>query len=886
MRLARTLLLTTLLASATLWLAPSQTGAVSLDLATFGEVDTSDANAKILSVYVGIEGPSVFQMFQALTGEKTMPATRTEALAREHAVAIRSFEAAVVNGQAQVVDAIAQTGADVISRYTTSVNGLLIHASAAQLSKIAQIPGVSYVEPALIVKPMLSLSVPFIGATQLAAELGFDGAGSTVAVIDTGVDYTHGHLGGPGVAEAWAVAAANQETVDDEYMGELLFPNEKVIGGWDFVGPRYNPPHICTDAAMAAGTCTNIPEPDPDPLDGASHGTHVSGIVAGEAFGGLGDGVAPGAKLVGLKLYGSGGADEAADVLADAIEWTAKVNLGTETRGVTAQLGRIDAINISLGEGQAQGSRLFDAAVDAAIDQGVVVVASAGNSFDRAFVLGAPSASPRIISVASSLPPAPALAIEVTRESGTETHVAIQSSIGRPLSEVGRMESAVAWFGPGCDTDEPVQDVDEIIALVERGVCAFTEKMLNRASGRSDRGAHVQRRSPKERDGRQRRRHRDPRCDDRQRARRRAERGPVGRPAGQCRLFDPSIRTVDTASADIVSGFSSRGPSRNGALKPDITGPGSGILSARQGTGSGGVSWGGTSMSGPHIAGVAGVMQQRNRDEGLDLGADDVGALMMNYSRQVIRTGDQSVPVVRQGAGRVDMMRSGYGDLLVRVGDIASLNIGPAAVIEKDLREPSLQLTNLGEEDMELTASAAFLYEEDAGTGLELQLPDGPISVPAGETLEVPVRVVMDPALMRAWTPLGPAGANTPMVHGLEIDGYITFTAAEGSDLGGADVQTVTIPFYALPRSASLIQGEIAPDEGVPGGHLLTLDNTSDWAGRAELFRIPLLDGEPAEEDVDEDDVMYELDLRRVGVRAPRGWRLRTVRRLAVWTSW
>lgn len=866
MRLARKLGSISLVAAATLWLAPGATSAVDLER-TSAAVVAPDSTG-VLSAYVGIEGPSVFRMFQAITGRTSLPATQTERLAREHAAALRLLDAHVAQGQAGVVAAVEQVGAVVVSRYTTSVNGLLVHATAAQLSAIAESPGVAFVEPALIVTPALANSVPHIGAVRLMEELGYDGAGSTVAIIDTGVDYTHGQLGGPGVPEAWAAAAAAQETITDTFAGELLFPNAKVIGGWDFVGPRYNPPHICTDAMMAAGTCTNVPEPDPDPLDGGSHGTHVAGIVAGKAFGGLADGVAPGATLVGLKLYGSGGADEAADVLVDAIEWTARINLGIETRGASDNLTRIDAINISLGEGQAQGSRLFDAAVDAAIDAGVVVVASAGNSGDRAFVLGAPSASPRIVSVASSVPPVEGLAIEVTRESGTETHLAVEGSITRPLAEVGRMESSVAYFGQGCPADERVQDVDEKIALVVRGVCNFNEKILAAqaagaiavimfsdgrpliAMGGDGAGIEIPGVMIETAAGE-------------------ALRDDLLEGKAVSAVIDPALRMVDHSSADVVSGFSSRGPSRNGALKPDITGPGSGIVSAARGTGSGGANFSGTSMSGPHLAGAAGVMQQRNRDEGLDLGADDVAALMMNYARQVIRAGDQSVPVVRQGAGRVDLVRSGYGDLLVRAGDIASLNIGPAAVVERDLREPVLTLSNIGGDDLSLTAGAAFLYVEDEGAGLSIELPDGPIEVPAGETVEVPVRVVLDPATMREWTLLGPAGASTAPVHALEIDGYVTLEAAEGTDLGAGDVRTVTVPFYALPRRASQLEGGIfaTEDPDVPGGHLVEFTNHSDWDGAAELFHVPLVAGEPAAEDPDEADVMYELDIRRVGAR-------------------
>lgn len=86
----------------------------------------------------------------------------------------------------------------------------------------------------------------------------YGGSGVAVAVLDTGIDYTHPLLGGGG------------------------FPNGKVIGGID------------------------LGDDDDNPLDQNGHGTACAGIVAGNIpttnTGDYIGGVAPGAKLYAVKI--------------------------------------------------------------------------------------------------------------------------------------------------------------------------------------------------------------------------------------------------------------------------------------------------------------------------------------------------------------------------------------------------------------------------------------------------------------------------------------------------------------------------------------------------------------------------------------------------------
>ncbi|OTA98137.1 hypothetical protein M426DRAFT_259709 [Hypoxylon sp. CI-4A] len=97
-------------------------------------------------------------------------------------------------------------------------------------------------------------------------EAGIIGEGATIAVVDSGVQYTHPALGGG------------------------IGPNYTVIGGYDLVGDAW------PDAPA---------EPDNDPMDEYGHGTHVAGILAGKSDQFVG--VAPGAKILSYKVFGSSG---------------------------------------------------------------------------------------------------------------------------------------------------------------------------------------------------------------------------------------------------------------------------------------------------------------------------------------------------------------------------------------------------------------------------------------------------------------------------------------------------------------------------------------------------------------------------------------------------
>ncbi|AEK73648.1 subtilisin-like serine protease precursor [Thermococcus sp. 4557] len=167
--------------------------------------------------------------------------------------------------------------------------------------------------------------------------LGYDGSGITIAVIDTGIDASHPDLQG------------------------------KVVGWKDYVNGRSSP------------------------YDDNGHGTHVSSIAAGTgaASNGKYKGMAPGAKLVGVKVLNAEGSGSISDIIA-GVDWAVQ---NKDKYG-------IKVINLSLGSSQSSdGTDSLSQAVNNAWDAGIVVCVAAGNSGPDKYTVGSPAAASKVITV-------------------------------------------------------------------------------------------------------------------------------------------------------------------------------------------------------------------------------------------------------------------------------------------------------------------------------------------------------------------------------------------------------------------------------------------------------------------------------------------------------
>ncbi len=282
--------------------------------------------------------------------------------------------------------AVARAGGRVGFVYERVLDGFSARMSQASALRLAGMPGVQSVEKAGIVRAYNSESVKHIGAFRARKQLGLTGKGITVAVVDSGIDYTHRAFGGSG-----SVAAYRGN--DPEVIEEGSFPTPKVIDGYDFVGDPYDPIDSRSD--------NDVPDPDPDPLDVEGHGTHVGATCCGKGVPGVvGRGVAPGTKIVALKVWGNGGASTA-DVLIAAYERALDPNDDGDTSD------RVDVVSFSGGVTFGTQDSAESVAAQNLVDAGISFVAAAGNAGNEysgvaAYMVGSPATAPGVVAVGAT----------------------------------------------------------------------------------------------------------------------------------------------------------------------------------------------------------------------------------------------------------------------------------------------------------------------------------------------------------------------------------------------------------------------------------------------------------------------------------------------------
>lgn len=651
--------------------------------------------------------------------------------------------------------AVAAIGGTVHAEYQFILNGLRVRIPASKLETLRANPNVadvqlvtryerSAVTGGAVAGRAGSLPSNASAATEVQAKNVWaqtvtsragTGFGIKVAVIDSGIDYSH-----------------------DLFVrnGDTTFPTAKVPLGYDLVGDDYAPGN---------GGLSEVPQPDSDPMDcditaGGGHGTHVAGTVAGYGIKSNGDtygispserytsslnvstfriapGMAPLATLIAIRVFGCQGGTE---LTADGIEKA--VALGA------------NVINLSLGSSYGIKGGAEQTAINAAERAGVTVVVAAGNDGEQPFLVGAPSTEDGAISVAALNDRAtyPAATISFPF-GGVPTFVGGGTGAGflntnlydlsAPLVKNIHSLKQVAdssLYSLGCpatgdggatytpDWDVVGENLTDKIVILRRGECTFKEKvdaMITKGAAAvvilqsstilsgGDTTSYPPFQGPD-----------TPTASI-----------PVLMANGatetalQTALIDYGLeggfatlgnRTSGIANPDYrtVAEFSSGGPRWGDlALKPELAAPGVDIVSAASGSTVGGAAWfSGTSMATPVVAGVAALVKQANPKWTPAL----IKSALINTSKSI----GSSIQLRAVGAGRVNALNAVKAKVTIDAGPNATLSFGMV----------------YGDSSATLTRTKTFIVKNSGTTTAGYRFTAGAaagFTIPAGVTVRI-----------------------------------------------------------------------------------------------------------------------------------------------------
>jgi len=210
-----------------------------------------------------------------------------------------------------------------VKRSLPLLNAKVIDLPNAALEALVADPSVARVSVDRRVVGSMERTGATIGAAAVRQELGLDGTGVGIAVIDSGIAAWHDDL---------ASAAG----------GQRVTQFVDLVNGWQ------------------------------TSYDDYGHGTHVAGIIAGNGFdsNGARTGIAPGANLVVLKVLDDSGAGYVSDVIA-ALDYVVAHKDELNIRVVN--------LSIATPVYESYNTDPLTLAAKRAVDAGIVVVAAAGN---------------------------------------------------------------------------------------------------------------------------------------------------------------------------------------------------------------------------------------------------------------------------------------------------------------------------------------------------------------------------------------------------------------------------------------------------------------------------------------------------------------------------
>jgi minor extracellular serine protease Vpr len=647
----------------------------------------------------------------------------------------------------------------VITELRTLINAVSIEAPGIELAAIATLPGIKRVVLRKQYKAVLNTSVPLINSQAAWTRVGGSGSagqGMKIAILDTGIDITN-----PLFADAGFTAPSGFPR------GNLSFANNKVIVARVF---------------LQNGSAT--------PLDQNGHGTNVAGIAAGDfnttsPLAPL-SGVAPRAFLGNYRVLDSVG-NGTDDFIIQGLQ--------------SALADGFDVANLSLGGPAGSSLDLIDQAVENAVTAGMTVVIAAGNTGEGGpGTVESPAVAPSAIAVGSSsnahtvgpgarMTVAGTVPANLTNIGGTVGQGGAPSSaLNNPVGPAEYVEvNTLDNNNRGC-IGLPAGSLAGKIALIERGNCSFNTKVVAAGSAGALAAIIYNKSVSEGSDG--------------------GDTVFIMDVSGQPNATIPSVFIARSSGlalrdwsathpgaqitltpvslidlpnpADVISIFSSRGPSSLRTLKPDLVAPGEPIYSGAITTAnpdgishpSGFASASGTSQAAPHVAGGAALLKQLHPT----WTPQQIKSALMNSANNAVFTDGTlttRVGVLDAGAGREDL---GLASSVNATFSPASLSYG--FVIVSSQVGLGLQITN---QTAGANTYTITVQDINPGTGVSVSPSLNQVSPAAGQSSSVTMNLTV-------------SGSATLGDH----TGYVVITDSNS--------QVLRVPYWVRVQAAPTLQ--------------------------------------------------------------------------------
>jgi hypothetical protein len=609
---------------------------------------------KVVRAVVQLEGPPLASYKGGISGLRpTSPVATGMAKLNVNSPESQAYVGYLAGKRAAFRSELARVlpNAQIQYEYDVVLNGLAVQARWGDLDAIGRLPGVKAVELEREYQPQMDASLPLIGLgsgsmdgewtdSGLWAAVGGHanaGAGIKIADIDGGLDFSH-----PCFDPAGYTYPAGYPKYDNADDARLVTP--KVIVARAYFRPD-DPPQYSHDA-----------RDDPVAAAGGGHGTHTAGTLACN-YGTVApavpgyitttiSGVAPKAYLMVYRVLYAGVVSQASVGMTP--EFIAAIN--------DAVRDGADVVNNSWGAtATSTAGNLMTEAYSAAVDAGVVVVFIAGNEGPGRGTISDLGLGGKFISVGASMTGRSfGLPLSVTSGGAGVTVPITLIQLAAIPGDGPQVTTAIS--GPfkydasnalGCSAFAPGTFAEQI-AVIRRGTCDFAVKVNNAVAAGATMVVIVNN-AP----------------------------GPpqwmgflaeTTRPSVMVAQHNgndlinwytahPGVSTlsilptfepiIDPALQDSLADFSSRGPTPDMLIKPDLVAPGSPILSAST-TDSRFEMKEGTSMAAPHVTGAAALIKQLHPD----WTPAQIKSALMTTAAQPASLGTD--PTAR-GSGRLDL---------------------------------------------------------------------------------------------------------------------------------------------------------------------------------------------------------------------------------------